>query len=174
MIQSIILVNLNECEGKDSGNYTRVMTYEFSADCSSGTVLKYNGIIETKANGEKSMIALSKLFWTEYPAGGKATYYSRLNLIFFHPAYVIVDQLNLATSGSLEGKYIFVRTITLLRDYLKRCSSVLGQSYKGGKSYELLISDKLSPDVLINPSGAYEAFKKGCTTVCKGNLFVVA
>ena len=51
---------------------------------------------------------------------------------------------------------------------MKKCSSVLGQSVIVSKSADLLISDKLSPDVLINPSGAYEAFKKGCTTVCKG------
>ena len=76
--------------------------------------------------------------------------------------------MSLATSGPLEGKYIYLRSKQLLRNYMKKCSSVLGLSVIVAKSYELLISDKLSAEVLINPSGAYEAFKKVCNTVCRG------
>ena len=83
-------------------------------------------------------------------------------------AYTIVEVLYLATSGPLEEKYLFYRVRHLVRDYLKKCSSVLSISVIRSKSCELLISDKLSPKVLISSSGAYEAFKKGCTTVCKG------
>ena len=79
-------------------------------------------------------------------------------------------RLRLATSGPLEGKYLFFRFRRLLLDYLKKCSSVLGYSYIVFKEAELLISDKLSPEVLISPSGGYEAFKKDCTTVCSGQL----
>ena len=88
-------------------------------------------------------------------------------------ADIIVENLSLATSGPLEGKYVFFRTRHQLRDYLKTCSSVLGYSYVTSKTAELLISDKLSPEVLINPKGAYEAFKKGCTTICKGQGILV-
>ena len=74
----------------------------------------------------------------------------------------------MATSGPLEGKFIFIRAKHLAADYLKKCSSVLGLSAIVSKSCDLLISDKLNPEDLINPNGAYEAFKKGCTTICKG------
>ena len=87
-------------------------------------------------------------------------------------ADVISDNIYLATSGPLEGKFIYTRNRHLLRDYLKTCSSVLGLSVIVSKSYDFFINDKLSPEVLIS-NNPYEAFKKGCTTVCKGQSVMV-
>ena len=64
--------------------------------------------------------------------------------------------LNLATSGPLEGRYVFFRSRHLIPNYFKKCSSVLGSSYITPISDELLICDKLSPEALINPKGTYD------------------
>ena len=75
----------------------------------------------------------------------------------------------LATRGPLEGKFIFARVRHYLQDYLKKCSSVLGQSLIVSTFAELLISDKLSPEVLIrSPNRVFEAFRRIATTFCKG------
>ena len=87
--------------------------------------------------------------------------------LIIYLADTIFESLLLATSGPLEGKYMYYKVRHIVGEYFKKCSSVLGLSVIAGPC-ELLISDKLNPEVLINPSGAYEAFKKGCTTVCKG------
>ena len=85
----------------------------------------------------------------------------------FHLAHQIEDFLVLATSGPLEGKYLYFKFRLLVEDYAKKCSSVLGISYIKTK-YELLISDNLSPDVLISDN-PFEALRKGSTTLCKGS-----
>ena len=92
--------------------------------------------------------------------------------IFSFIANVITEGLNLATSGPLEGRYLFFRIHRLLWHYLKKCSSVLGYSYIMTKSYELFICDKLSPEHLINSMGTYEALKndKMRCTMCQGTF----
>ena len=91
------------------------------------------------------------------------------SLNFSNSANVITNDLHLATSGPLEGKYLFFRYRYIVWDYLKKCSSVLGYSYISVKDLEIVICDKLSPAALINPTGTYEALikDKHCT-VCKG------
>ncbi len=88
-------------------------------------------------------------------------------------ADVIVERLSLVLTGPLQGKYIYKRDVHTARNFLKACSSVLGQSYITTKSFQLLISDNLDPSVLLSNTGAFEAFKKGCTTVCTGSLIGV-
>ena len=89
-------------------------------------------------------------------------------VILFYLADNSAESISLVINGPLEGKYVLLRFKDLVQDYLKKCSSVLGISAIISRNIELLISDKLSPEVLISPNGAYEAFKKGFTTVCKG------
>ena len=104
----------------------------------------------------------------------------KLILIIFETNYfsisanIIVEALSLATSGPLEGRFLLFRPRHPNRDYLKKCSSVLGYSYILIKNLELLICDKLSPEPLINPKGTYEALLKDkrCT-LCKGSAVVV-
>ena len=54
------------------------------------------------------------------------------------------------------------------------CSSVLGYSYVKAITAILMIFDILDMNTLISPNGAFEAFKKGCTTICHGNSYLFA
>ena len=118
---------------------------------------------------ERSLIGLSNLAVWRNPDGGKIniTLAQLLKISFLHLANYIFISLNFATSGPLQGKYVLFHIKLNVRDYVKKCSSVLGLSAIVTKMAELLISDNLSPDVLIS-NNPYEAFKKGCTTICKG------
>ena len=85
-----------------------------------------------------------------------------------------MEQLWLVTGGPLQGKYAYEKIIHLALAYLSRFSSVLGYSYVTTKSAVLLISDNLDLGVLIAPTGAFEAFRKGCNTQCTGQGWLVA
>ena len=155
-----------------------MVAQESDTQCTQDSIVtNVDTIVANKANGEKVSVGLSSLARSRYPDGGKTL--NDLDIIwdfncFQTLANVITENLDLATSGPLEGKYLFLRTRHILRDYLKKCSSVLGYSYVTYKSIELLICDKLSPKALINPSGTYEALKKEkrCT-LCQGNGYGV-
>ena len=88
-------------------------------------------------------------------------------------AYTQEDTLSLVTTGPLQGKYVYTKVIRLVEDYLKKRSSVLGYSYVTSKSSQLLINNNLDINVLISPTGGYEAFKKGCHTICNGRQVTV-
>ena len=154
-----------------------VATQESDAQCTQDSIVSTSEtLIANKANGEKDIVGLSGLAASRYRMAVR----HKLILIIFEILFfqtlanVITDGLTLATSGPLEGKYLFFRSRHLLRDYLKKCSSVLGYFYITYKSLELLICDKLSPEALINSRGAYEALKndKRCTA-CQGNGYGV-
>ena len=85
-----------------------------------------------------------------------------------------MEQLWLITGGPLQGKYLYEKVIHLQFPYLSRFSSVLGYSYVTSKSPVLLIRDNLDLDVFITPTGAFDAFLKGCTTKCRSQGWYVA
>ena len=168
---SFVFVSIqNKCEGKDAIDFTTIGVLESDAQCSPNSVVTtLNKIIANKDNGEKAVINISTLASSSYPAGGQLLNWNfQLHHSSFHLylAHIIYYFLVLATSGPIKGKYLFFKFRDLSIDYLKKCSSVLGQSYVPTE-YEALISDKLSPDVMIS-GNPFEAFRKGCTTVCKG------
>ena len=60
----------NECEGKDSGNYTLLDTDESDAQCSPGSIVStFSGMIAHKDNGDKKAINLVGLTAAIYPGG---------------------------------------------------------------------------------------------------------
>lgn len=76
-------------------------------------------------------------------------------------------------SSPLEDKFIFLR-VKHPRDTPIKCSgSILANSVIVSKGFELLISDKLRPEVLISPSGAYEFLKNRTNTFCKGSFISI-
>ena len=79
----------------------------------------------------------------------------------------------MVTSGSLQGQFVYKKGRHLLRNYLKKCSSVLGYSYIYSDETQLLISDKLDPNVFLSATGGYEPFKMISHTVCKGSQYVI-
>ena len=83
-----------------------------------------------------------------------------------------VETLWLATSGALAGRFIYQKIIHLSAAYLKKCSSILGYSYVASRSAVLLISQNLNLNVFLSPSGAFEAFKKYWTTICRGKAYM--
>ena len=86
--------------------------------------------------------------------------------MYFEPLY-------LATSGSLEGKFIYLKALFTQVAYLKKCSSILGYSYVRTSSDTLMIADKLDMNVLLSPTGAFEAFKRQASTICLGKAVVI-
>ena len=70
------ITNFHECEGKESGNYTRVSAQKSDAQCSSESVVTtFGALIPYKPNGEKAVIKLSTLASSRYPAGGQTLIY---------------------------------------------------------------------------------------------------
>ena len=66
------LVQFDECEGKDSANYSRVGVNEYDAQCSPGSGRRiYQNLMVSKGNGEKAIISILNLAKATYPAGGK-------------------------------------------------------------------------------------------------------
>ena len=66
----IFILNFNECEGKDSGNYTLLDTDESDAQCSPGSIVStFSGMIAHKPNGDKMVINLVGLSAAIYPGG---------------------------------------------------------------------------------------------------------
>ena len=88
-------------------------------------------------------------------------------------AYDQNEALYLAVSGNLEGKYVYSKTIVQKEAYIKKCSSILGQSYVTDQSSVFLIADKLDLNIFFNPDGAYKSFKKSASTKCKGSTPLV-
>jgi hypothetical protein len=149
----------DECEGKDAANYTLwgEFTEDLVADITQ-TDLWDNQLVQCGPNGQRAVNLLRNLARSVLPAG----------------AYTQVEALSLATTGPLQGKYVYEKVIHLALAYLSRFSSVLGYSYVTSKAANLLISDTLDLGVLIAPTGAYEAFKRGCNTQCRGRVWIVA
>ena len=143
------LTNLEECEGKDAANFSLVTKRDGASES--------NDLLQCNQNGQKAVNSLRTLAQSRYPAG----------------AYTQEDTLSLVTTGPLQGKYVYVKVIRLVEDYLKKRSSVLGYSYVTSKSAQLLINNNLDINVLISPTGGYESFKKGCNTICNGRQVTV-
>ncbi|XP_054162177.1 uncharacterized protein LOC128960130 [Oppia nitens] len=153
------IIHFNECEGKDASNYTLVHTYQNDVLPRTN---KIRGNVDNLVQGDSHHGQLANnqlrvLAHSTYPAG----------------AFAQLETLWVAIAGPLEGKYLYEKTIILLQDYIKKRSSVLGYSYVTTKSSSLLINERLELQVLISPTGGYEVFKKGCTTICRGNGYTV-
>ena len=78
-----------------------------------------------------------------------------------------MDILYLGITGDLAGKFVFLHQSALVDAYLKKCSGVLGNSYAPFRYVDILIAEKLEPNVLIAPEGGYHAFKKIASTMCR-------
>ena len=93
-----------------------------------------------------------------------------INIQLYSSAYEQIETLYLCTTGTLEGKYVYLKEINSQLAYLKKCSSILGQSYVSTKSVTLLVLDKLDLGALIDPNGAYDKFKRTASTICQGKI----
>lgn len=84
----IWLANYDQCEGKDSGNYSRISVTELDAQCSeSGATNLYQNLMVSKANGENAVLSLAPISSANYPAGGKKIkHYLGKNLNFNSPS----------------------------------------------------------------------------------------
>ena len=71
------------------------------------------------------------------------------------------------TSGPIQGKYLYERVNLDSPTQLKKCSTVLGQSYIEDKDPVFLINAELNLNALTAPEGAYDLLKRGAT-YCKG------
>ena len=109
------------------------LTQQSDTFCTQDSIENFWGtLIANKANGEKAIVGLAVLALSRYPDGGQ-TLIDLDNFLDFNffskSANLLGEFLALATSGPLEGKYLFIRARHLLTYYLKKCSSVLGYSY---------------------------------------------
>ena len=60
-----------DCEGKDSGNYSIVITQTSDAQCTQDSIVSTFGILfATKTNGQKTIINFVNLATSRYPAVG--------------------------------------------------------------------------------------------------------
>ncbi|CAG2170540.1 unnamed protein product [Oppiella nova] len=142
------------CSGKDGNNFTHITTYSRDQACTPASEATISdNLVQNDGHGNTSIVSLQELTSSQYPADG---------------GLARGDILYLAISGWLEGKYVYVKIVYLDEVHLKKCSSILGNSYVPSQTSQLLISDTLDLDVLINPAGAYDGFRTGCTTVCNG------
>ncbi|CAG2170659.1 unnamed protein product, partial [Oppiella nova] len=152
-LQLFVGSTLYTCSGKDGNNFTHITTYSRDQACTPASEASISdNLVQSDGHGKTSIVSLQQLASSQYPADGGLTR---------------DDILYLATSGSLEGKYVYEKIVYLDEVHLKRCSSVLGYSYVPSQTSQLLISDTLDLNVLINPAGAYDAFRKGCTTLAQ-------
>jgi len=151
------ITNYNDCEGKDAANYTLLQEQTSVCDESFSSTSPSSQLVQCGPNGQRAVNSLVDLALSIYPAG----------------AYQQSERLYFVNGGPLQGKYLYLKTIYLHYAYLKKCSSVLGYSYVTSKSAVMLINDKLDINVLISPTGGYEVFKKGCTTICNGARYIV-
>ena len=68
-----MITNFAECEGKDGGNYTHVLSQDNDVQCTQKSiVVKSMILIANKANGEKAIVGLTPLSRARFPDGGKA------------------------------------------------------------------------------------------------------
>ena len=171
----MINIIFENCEGKDSSNYTLVATGTLSSDCMTITsAVDY--LVSCEKKGEKEVNGLHLIMKSQDPVGGKIIKHIQLeesiDWINFNLAYHQIQSLFLVTYGPLQGKYVFLKVIYLSAAYLKKCSSVLGYSYVSSKSAVLLIVEKLDLNTFISPTGDYEILKKSATTMCKGKFYL--
>jgi len=158
-VNVLLHVQYEECEGKDGSNYTLWGEWTTDLNGDSRSIAdEDHQLIQCDSTGGRQVNLMKQLARSDYPAG----------------AYHQVEYLWLVISGPLQGKYVYHKYIILVLDYLKRYSSVLGYSYVTTKSASLLVNDRLDLSVLINPTGAYEVFRKGCNTQCRGRGWQVA
>ncbi|CAG2107488.1 unnamed protein product, partial [Medioppia subpectinata] len=163
IVNLLTVQNYNECEGKDANHYTLVRTWTQALpyDQPNGGNTIGVGANDTLTacppNGPRVLYQLESLVNTTYPQG----------------AYNQLENLYLVKSGCgpLQGKYVYLKSIVLQDVYLKVLSSQLGLGYTTTNTAVLLISDILNLNVFVSPVGAYDQFRKGCTTVCKGTGF---
>ena len=57
--------------------------------------------------------------------------------------------------------------------YLKKCSSVLGESVLINRPIDIVISEKPNVNALIDPLGGYEVMKREASLVCQGQSALV-
>ena len=88
-------------------------------------------------------------------------------------AWEIVAQINLVTSGPLQGKFVYEWLEQLVKPYMKKCGSILGLSYAPTKNNIQLISDELNVNVLLSPNGGLKEFEKSVDTYCRGQGIIV-
>ena len=140
----------------DVKSYTQIAAQESDAQCTQDSIVTpFFTLIANKVNGEKAIIGLSILAVSRYPDGGQTLFDldGFDDEIFSFIANVITYFLNLATSGPLEGRYLLFRSHYTIRDYLKKCSSVLGYSYIiVGLRFRVLVKNKLldTKGVVVN------------------------
>ena len=165
-----MIATLDQCQGPDSNKYMLISQYSTDSSCNAQSI-QFNSETLTagSVNNEKVVNHLQALGRGLYSQGGR--YYNLLiqNLTFKYLANVDDEGLFFVQSGtgSLEGKYVFIRGNWLREDYLKKCSSLLGYSYVASKKMTLLIADKLDLNVFLTTSGAFEMF-----TVCTGHGYI--
>ena len=170
----VINIFYENCEGKDQSNYTVIGAGTLADDC---LTLKFSALylVSGEKKGEKYVNGLQSITRSQEPMGGKHInlIIRGLNLLMWLDlAYRQIQGLLLVTSGPLQGKYIYLKTIYLSAAYLKKCSSVLGYSYVSSKSSVLLIVEKLDLNAFIAPTGGYEVFRKSATTICQGKFYL--
>ena len=66
------IANFNQCEGKDTSNYTWVDAYTIAGDCAGSNADQNSDeyLVSCNAKGEKTVIGLQNLAKSSYPAGG--------------------------------------------------------------------------------------------------------
>ncbi|CAG2169238.1 unnamed protein product [Oppiella nova] len=153
-------IDYNDCEGKDSGNYTVTMVTSRDQACdinSAGADTSFYEITQRLPNRQRITSDLKRLALSTIAQG----------------AYSQGEVLWLSLDGSLEGKYVYQKLVYLDLKYLSICSSILGYDYVTTQSATLVISDRLDLNVLIAPTGAFDEFRRGGTTVCRGKGWIV-
>ena len=110
----IFILNFNECEGKDSGNYTLLDTDASDAQCSPGSVVgTFNGIIAHKDNGEKESINLVGLSAAIY-SGGCEQY---IHCVFGQIVTQTTENVHFFVQTLWHWVYVLIEGILLVKYY---------------------------------------------------------
>ena len=82
-------------------------------------------------------------------------------------------EYSLITTGTLQGRFMYMTGNWVTDNYSKRCSSVLGRSILLNNNLSYYIADKPDLNVLIDPLGGIEVQKRDASLICHSHSVTV-
>lgn len=159
------------CEGNSTSDYLSIHRWTRNEVCFAGSDVSEEPLLIREGKDIVHMKILSERL--ELLPSGKYTLLNiQLNylinfLMIVGSGYRQYESFKIGISGEFKGKYIYTRAVRELLYNLKKCSSILGKSYVNTIHFDIYVSDYMDPRVLIEPTGALNAFKRIASTVCR-------
>ena len=79
----------------------------------------------------------------------------------------------MASSGPLQGMYIFVKFSRQRLNYLKKCSPMLGKTVSKSSTVTMTITDRFDYSIIATPVQSFDVLRNNSNTICTGNVFSV-